>query len=60
MVAFVFALMMPFVAFLMLERWASALAALVLQVTVLGWPIATIWALLAQRADDEAQGRLET
>ena len=60
MVGFVFALVLPFVAFVLLERWFSAIVALVLQITVLGWPIATIWALLAQRADDEAQGRLET
>lgn len=60
MVAFVLALVFPSAAFALLARWSAAAGALVLQLTLLGWPVATIWALLAQRADDEARSRLET
>ncbi|GGK25721.1 YqaE/Pmp3 family membrane protein [Salinarimonas ramus] len=53
MLAFVVALVLPCVALAMMERWGAAVGALLLQATILGWPVATIWALLAQRAADE-------
>ncbi|MGP9821685.1 hypothetical protein ACTZWW_16840 [Salinarimonas sp. NSM] len=57
MVAFVLALILPFVALVMLERYLAACGAFILQATILGWPIATVWALVAQRAADEADRR---
>lgn len=57
MAAFVLALVLPFAALAMLERYLAACGALLLQATILGWPIATVWALVAQRAADDAARR---
>ncbi|WP_372425929.1 hypothetical protein [Salinarimonas chemoclinalis] len=57
MAAFVLALVLPFAALVMRGRYLAACGALILQATILGWPIATVWALVAQRAGDEAPRR---
>lgn len=40
-----FAIFFPIVVFLVKDKPGAALAAMMLQVCVLGWPIATIWAI---------------
>ena len=55
MADFVIALVLPFVALFLLRRPIAAVGALLLQATILGWPIATVWALAAQRSAEEAQ-----
>lgn len=53
MAAFVLALVLPFLALFLLKRPIAATFALLLQATILLWPVATVWALAAQRAADE-------
>lgn len=58
---YLIALFFPALAFLMCGKWVQALIALVLQVTILGWLPATIWAFLvinSHHADKRAD-RLE-
>lgn len=55
MAAFVLALVLPFVALILLRRPIAAIVAFLLQATVLGWPLATVWALVAQRSADRAE-----
>jgi len=55
MAAFVLALVLPFVALFLLRRPLAGIGALLLQATILGWPIASVWALAAQRSAEEAQ-----
>ncbi|WP_349371112.1 hypothetical protein [Salinarimonas sp.] len=54
MAAFVLALVLPFLALFLLRRPIAGTVALVLQATILLWPVATVWALVAQRAADDA------
>jgi uncharacterized membrane protein YqaE (UPF0057 family) len=54
MAAFVLALVLPFVALFLLKRPVAGTLALLLQATILGWPVATVWALVAQRAAEDA------
>lgn len=55
MAAFVLALVLPFAALFLLRRPVAGVGALLLQATILGWPVATVWALAAQRSADEAE-----
>jgi len=52
MAAFVLALVLPFVALFLLGRPIAGIGALLLQASILGWPVATVWALMAQRSAD--------
>lgn len=55
MAAFLLALVLPFAALFALRRPVAGVVALLLQATILGWPLATVWALVAQRVAEQAQ-----
>jgi hypothetical protein len=41
------AIFLPFVSFLIIKKPISAIFALILQITLVGWTIATIWCFFA-------------
>ena len=43
---YVFAILFPPLGMLLVGRWGQALICLILMITIIGWPIAAIWALL--------------
>lgn len=55
MAAFLLALVLPFAALFVLRRPLAGICAFLLQATILGWPIATVWALVAQRSAEQQQ-----
>lgn len=44
---YLIALLVPFVAFFTIGKVGTGLICLILQITLIGWPIAAIWALFS-------------
>ena len=49
---YVFAILFPPLGMLLAGRGGQALVCLILMITIIGWPIAAIWALLVVNSDE--------
>jgi uncharacterized membrane protein YqaE (UPF0057 family) len=56
---YLLAILLPFMALLVRGKWVQALLCLLLQITVLGWVPAAIWAILVVNNDNSERRHRE-
>jgi uncharacterized membrane protein YqaE (UPF0057 family) len=54
---YLIAILLPFAAFFTIGKPVQGIVCLVLQITLIGWIPATIWALMAVRSDEVRMAR---